>query len=150
MATNRALNRTRLSCFGIVIWAPRVVMTTMTRKELSAARELDTAEPLIMFTKPLSNLSRSRVLRRCFLSTAPGVPLYSFIHEFRFSRYPRFPFFSFTCKLLFPCPLFFSLSLRFFHRFLSFLSFFQRFLDKTASFSHTLLEDGQRLVSKCV
>ena len=59
MATNQALNITRLSCFGIIIWTPRVVMTTTTGKELSTAWELDTSEPLIMFTEPLSILSNS-------------------------------------------------------------------------------------------
>ena len=43
MATNRALNITRLSCFGIIILTPRVVMKMMTRKELSAAWEHDRA-----------------------------------------------------------------------------------------------------------
>ena len=137
MVTNRALNITRLSCFGIIIWTPRVVMTTMTGKELSTAWELNTAEPLIMFTEPLSTLSTSWCLRRCFPSTALRVTDFlSVIPTFRLSCFTCLPFSSFTCLLFFPGPLSFFPSLFFLHCLFLYLSFFQGFFDKGTSFGH--------------
>ena len=128
MATNRALNITRLSCFGIIIWTPRIVMTTMTRKELSAAWELDTTEPLIMFTEPLSTLDTSGGLRRCSSSTTYRVAdFFSVIPAFRLSCFTCLPFSSFTCLLFFPGPLFFSSSFFFLHCLFFYFPFFQGF-----------------------
>ena len=137
MATNRALNITRLSCFGIIIWTPRVVMTTTTGKELSTAWELNTSEPLIMFTEPLSILSNSWGLRRCFSSTARRVAdFFSVITAFCLSC---LPILSFTCSLFFPGPLFFLPSLFFLYCLSYFFPFFQGFFDKGIRFGHSSL-----------
>ena len=137
MATNRALNITRLSCFGIIIWTPRVVMTTTTRKELSTAWELDTSEPLIMFTEPLSILSTSWGLRRSFSSTARRIAdFFSVITAFCLSC---LPISSFTCSLFFPGPLLFLPSLFFLYCLSYFFPFFQVFFDKGIRFGHSSL-----------
>ena len=126
MASNRALNITRLSCFGIVILTPIVVMKMMTRKELSAAWELDTTEPLIMFTEQLSTLGTSRGLRSS--STTHRVADFSsVITGFRSSCFTCFPFSSFTCLSFFPDPLFFSSSFFFLHCLFFYFPFFQGF-----------------------
>ena len=127
MATNRTLNITCLSCFGIIILTPRVVMKMMTRKELSAAWEFDTTEPLIMFTEPLSTLGTSRGLRRCTSSTTHRVTDFSVITGFRSSCFTCLPFSSFTCLSFFPNPLFFSSSFFFLHCLFFYFPFFQGF-----------------------
>ena len=128
MATNRALNITRLSCFGIIILTPRVVMKMMTRKELSAAWELDTTEPLIMFTEQLSTLGTSRGLRRCTSSTTRRVADFSsVITGFRSSCFTCLPFSSFTCLSFFPDPLFFSSSFFFLYCLFFYFPFFKVF-----------------------
>ena len=127
MATNRTLNITRLSYFGIIILTPRVVMKMMTRKELSAAWEFDTTEPLIMFTEPLSTLGTSRGLRRCTSSTTHRVTDFSVITGFRSSCFTCLPFSSFTCLSFFPNPLFFSSSFFFLHCLFFYFPFFQGF-----------------------
>ena len=140
MATNRALNITRLSCFGIIIWTSRIVMTTMTRKELSAAWELDTTEPPIMFTEPLSTLGTSGGLRRCSSSTTHGVAdFFSVILAFRLSCFTCLPFSSFTCLLFFPGPLFFSSSFFFLHCLFFYFPYFQGFFEKGTGFGYSSL-----------
>ena len=83
-------------------------MKMMTRKELSAAWELDTTEPLIMFTEQLSTLG-TRGLRSCTSSITHRVADFSsVITGFRSSCFTCLPFSSFTCLSFFPDPRFLS------------------------------------------
>ena len=51
VSTNRTFDIKRLLCFAVIIYTlAGVVMATMTRIEPSTAGELDTTQPLIMFT----------------------------------------------------------------------------------------------------